>query len=80
MRLTCNEFGVYRKFAAPADRAAYLRDVRVSLEKQDIGWAMWDYQGGFSVVNRANASVTPDAATVSALGLNAAARESVGAR
>ncbi len=69
VRLTCNEFGVYRQFAAPLDRAAYLHDVRASLERYGIGWAMWDYQGGFSVVNRACNRITPDAMTIAALGL-----------
>lgn len=80
VRLTCNEFGVYRKFAVPADRAAWIRDVRVSLEKHDIGWAMWDYRGDFGVVNRAGTSVTPDAGTVAALGLTARKEASVNAR
>lgn len=70
VRVTCNEFGVYRKFAAPSDRAAWLRDVRTSLEKHNIGWTMWDYQGGFSVVNKDGNRTLPDANTVNALGLN----------
>src|SRR5438105_2270845 len=50
--LTCNEFGVLSGTANPADRAMWLRDVRSALEKYEIGWTMWDYAGGFSVVNR----------------------------
>lgn len=65
----CNEFGVYRKSADPGDRAAWLSDARVSLEKHDIGWAMWDYDGGFDVVNRQDGKAVPDAATTRALGL-----------
>ena len=42
----CNEFGVYRKDADPGDRAAWISDVRTSLEKHGIGWAMWDYEAG----------------------------------
>lgn len=67
--ITCNEFGVYRKVATPADRIAWIRDVRTALEKYEIGWTMWDYQGGFSVVNKANGKSVPDADTVAALGL-----------
>lgn len=67
--LTCNEFGVYRKYSVPAERAAWLGDVRTSLERHRIGWAMWDYRGGFSVVNREDGAATPDAATLQALGL-----------
>jgi endoglucanase len=65
----CNEFGVYRKNADPGDRAAWLSDVRSSLENHGIGWAMWDYDGGFDVVNKQDGKTTPDPATVHALGL-----------
>jgi len=65
----CNEFGVYRKNADPADRAAWILDVRTSLEKHGIGWAMWDYDGGFDVVNRQDGKAVPDAATIRALGI-----------
>jgi hypothetical protein len=71
VRVTCNEFGVYRKFAPPTARAAWLRDVRTTLEKYNMGWAMWDYQGGFAVVNKAGGKATPDPLTVEALGLSA---------
>jgi endoglucanase len=76
VRVTCNEFGVYRKVADPAARAALLRDVRTALEKHGMGWAMWDYSGGFSVVNKKDGQVTPDDATVRALGLHSTARGS----
>jgi hypothetical protein len=32
-------------------------------------WAMWDYQGGFNVVNRVSGRAVPDAETLAALGL-----------
>jgi len=67
--LTCNEFGVFRNFAPPADLAAWIRDMRKALEKYGIGWAMWDYAGGFGVVNKQNGHATPDAEAVKALGL-----------
>lgn len=69
VHITCNEFGVYRKVVSPADRATWIRDVRTALEKYGIGWAMWDYQGGFAVVNKANGRTGPDRETVVALGL-----------
>lgn len=65
----CNEFGVYRKNADPQDRAAWLRDVRTSLEKHGIGWAMWDYNGGFGIVTNENGQPAADEITVRALGL-----------
>ncbi|HEY1498679.1 MAG TPA: glycoside hydrolase family 5 protein [Acidobacteriaceae bacterium] len=66
----CGEFGVFRDFSPPAARAQWLHDMRVALEKNHIGWAMWDYQGGFSVVVKANGATTPDEDTLNALGLH----------
>lgn len=71
--VTCNEFGVYRKEALPANRAAWIHDVRSTLEKYGIGWTMWDYQGGFAVVNKVNGRAVPDAETIEALGLKPSA-------
>src|SRR6185436_14389896 len=34
--LTCNEFGTFRNFSPPADRAIWIRDIRVALEKYGI--------------------------------------------
>ncbi|HBB97185.1 MAG TPA: hypothetical protein DC054_17545 [Blastocatellia bacterium] len=67
--LTCNEFGTFRNFAPAADRAAWIRDMRTALEKYGIGWTMWDYAGGFGVVNKQNGHATPDYQVVNALGL-----------
>ncbi len=39
--VVCNEFGVYRDFAEPQDRAAWIRDVRTALERHGMGWTMW---------------------------------------
>ena len=66
--IVCNEFGVYRRHSDPAHRAAWLEDVRNTLEQYGIPWAMWDYQGGFSVVN-GDEEKTPDETTLEALGL-----------
>jgi aryl-phospho-beta-D-glucosidase BglC (GH1 family) len=66
--VTCNEFGVYRKTANPQDRAAWISDVRTTLEKYGIGWTMWDYSGGFAVVTKQNGQAVPDEVTVKALG------------
>ncbi|HEX8474509.1 MAG TPA: glycoside hydrolase family 5 protein [Pyrinomonadaceae bacterium] len=67
--LVCNEFGVYRTFAPETARLRWIEDVRTALERHGIGWAMWDYAGGFSVVIKKDGSTTPDARTVAALGL-----------
>ena len=66
--LTCNEFGVYRKTASPTARAAWISDVRTTLERYGIGWTMWDYSGGFGVVVKQDGHAVPDELTVKALG------------
>ena len=66
----CGEFGVLREFAPPAMRVQWLRDMRVAFEKNDIGWAMWDYQTNFGVVTKANGVTTPDKNVLDALGLH----------
>ena len=79
--VVCDEFGVYRQNADPKDRAAWLRDVRTALEKRGIGWAMWEYHGGFGVVTSENGGMAmPDDATLKALGLKVRSSESGGAR
>jgi hypothetical protein len=67
--ITCNEFGVFRRFVKPSDRAAWLRDMRIALEKHNIGWTMWDYAGGFAVVEKNNGQAKADAESLKALGL-----------
>jgi endoglucanase len=67
--VVCNEFGVYREYAAPQDRAAWIRDVRTSLERHNIGWAMWDYSGSFGIATKKDGKATFDENIVKALGL-----------
>jgi endoglucanase len=67
--VVCNEFGVYRKNATPQARAAWLTDVRTSLEKHGMGWTMWDYSGGFGVVTKKDGKAMPDEVTLKVLGL-----------
>jgi hypothetical protein len=67
--LVCNEFVVCRKVAKAEDRARWLSDVRTSLEKDGIGWTMWDYSSGFGVVVKLNGQASLDEVTVKALGL-----------
>lgn len=66
--LVCNEFGVFRH-AEPQDRLAWLKDVRMALERHNIGWAMWDYSGSFGVTVKKDGKNTLDENTVKALGL-----------
>lgn len=67
--IICNEFGVYRKYADLQDRAAWIHDVRTSLERHGMGWAMWDYSGGFGVVTKPGGNAVLDEVTLRALGL-----------
>ena len=46
--LIVTEFGVYRT-APAASRVRWLHDARVTLEKFDIGWTIWEYDGGFGI-------------------------------
>lgn len=67
--LVCNEFGVYRH-ANPQDRAAWIKDVRTSLEHHNIGWAMWDYSSdSFGIVTKKDGKAMLNESTVNALGL-----------
>ncbi len=68
--VVCNEFGVYRAYADPQDRAAWIHDVRTALERHGMGWTMWDYSGSFGVVIKKDGRSVPDEVTLRALGLN----------
>jgi aryl-phospho-beta-D-glucosidase BglC (GH1 family) len=67
--VVCNEFGVYRAYADPHDRAAWIKDVRTSLGRHNIGWAMWDYSGSFGVATKKDGKATLDGNIINALGL-----------
>ncbi|MFB2917695.1 glycoside hydrolase family 5 protein [Aerosakkonema funiforme] len=70
VRITANEFGVYRSSVAEDDRIAWIHDTRVALEKYDIGWAMWEYAGGFGLTEKNEEGVRiPNENVVAALGL-----------
>jgi aryl-phospho-beta-D-glucosidase BglC (GH1 family) len=70
VRLTANEFGVYKPTTAAGARYALLHDMRVAFEQYNIGWTMWDYQGGFDLVEGEGDTryITPE--MTEALGLN----------
>jgi aryl-phospho-beta-D-glucosidase BglC (GH1 family) len=72
--VVCNEFGVYRAFAEPQDRAAWIHDVRTALELHNMGWTIWDYSGSFGVVTKKDGRSVPDEITLRALGLKSDAK------
>src|SRR5215471_15209797 len=65
--LTCNEFGVFRRYAEPEDRGCWLRDVGLTLEAAGIGWNIWVYSGGFDVGNVTGVHSTAGLVTLGAL-------------
>lgn len=69
VRVYLGEFGVYRKFAPAADRAQWIEDVRKAAEAESIGWCLWDYAGGFALVNRREGKTAVDPAIAKALGI-----------
>ena len=67
VRLVCNEWGAYKPKAPREDRLAYLRDVRMSLEKHGIGWTIWN--GAFGPLTTVAGRPGVDVEAVKALGL-----------
>jgi endoglucanase len=60
-RVLCAEFGVVRKYAAPADRYKWIEDARRALEGADIGWDLWDYTDQFGItLSNGDAAAEPD--------------------
>jgi len=66
-----NEFGAFRDFASPQDRAHWISDARQALERYNIGWTMWDYTGNFGLMEEKAGQRRADPLTVEALGLPA---------
>ena len=69
VRVVCSEFGVYKPNVDAADRNAFLQDIRTILEKNGMGWSMWDYASGFGIVSINDGHKVPDSDTLKALGL-----------
>lgn len=67
--ITCNEFGTFRRYSKPLDRTVWTHDMRTALEKHGIGWTMWDYAGGFAVVDKTNGQAQRNTDLLKALGL-----------
>jgi len=74
--ILCGEFGCFGDYCPPEARAKYLRDVRETLEKHSLGWAMWEYCGGFGVVQEKDGKRFIDDKVCEALGLSAPAAQS----
>jgi hypothetical protein len=76
VRVLCNEFGCIRAHVDEASRYRWVRDMRLALESQGIGWTLWDYTDIFGITAQ---SAQPghagrrslDAPAYAALGLQA---------
>ena len=67
--VTCNEFGVYAWQSPYESRITYIRDMREILEENNIGWAVWEYDHGFSHVDKEDGVVEFKGGMREALGL-----------
>jgi len=69
--LWAGEFGAYPAVAPQEDRFRWLRDVRTSLERHGIGWAVWSYDESLGLNRTIDAAgkVTIDWSAAEALGL-----------
>ncbi len=65
----CGEFGVYAAFSPRESRIVWLRDTTAALSESKIGWAMWDYTGGFALVPGKPGERKIDADVAAAIGL-----------
>ncbi len=68
-RVVVNEFGDFKTFSPPESRVRWLHDVRLSLERYGLGWAMWDYAAGFDLTLFTEGARSIDPAVGAALGL-----------
>jgi aryl-phospho-beta-D-glucosidase BglC (GH1 family) len=66
----CGEFGAFKEFSPRDSRLAWIRDAAAALNDAHIGWAMWDYAGGFALVEGKPGSRTVDPGVAAALGLS----------
>jgi endoglucanase len=49
--VACFEFGVYKPFNDEGSLTRWLSDMRSILEGDHFPWALWEYQGGFGLLN-----------------------------
>ena len=73
VRVVINEFGVFPPYAALADRARWLGDVRRAAESHGFGWAVWDYCSGFTIVTGEPGARQFNPEVAAALGLKVSA-------
>jgi len=60
VRLLCGEFGVLRNHIEADSRYRWIEDTRTDLDKDAIGWELWDYTDLFGIAPPSDPSA-PDA-------------------
>jgi endoglucanase len=65
----CGEFGVYKTYSDPKMRVAWINDTRSALDRHHVGWAMWDYDGGFGLAVKGSDGIVVDQDVLRALGM-----------
>lgn len=65
--VTTNEIGAYYS-AKENGKNQYIKDLREVLEEYGIGWAIWEYDDGFSIVTKDNGNISFDPGIKEALG------------
>jgi hypothetical protein len=68
VRVIVNEFGDFKPYSPPTARAAWLHDMVSALGRLHLDWAMWDYAGGFDLIDNVNGKRSIDPLVASALG------------
>lgn len=71
VQVVCTEFGVYKFNVTDDYRHTWLRDARELLEERGFGWTVWDYAGGFGIVEGPPGKRYMQAGTRASLGLPA---------
>ncbi len=72
VKIIANEFGSYKLFAPKQSRLNWIHDVRITMEKYKIGWAMWECDEGFGWIDypaNNRAVPVPNKEVLMALGL-----------
>ena len=72
VKIIVNEFGSYKPFAPGQSRLRWIHDARLTFEKYNIGWCMWECDEGFGWIDYPGGNrntPVPDNEVLSALGL-----------
>jgi hypothetical protein len=71
VKIIVNEFGSYKPFAPGQSRLRWIHDARLTFEKYNIEWCMWECDEGFGWIDYPGNRNTPvpDNEVLSALGL-----------